>query len=340
MDLFPVLGIDIGGTKVALCLATSDGTILGKSRVDNVDRDAKEVLPQIVTEAKALLKQNELTTDDLKAIGICSPAPHDLENGVILTPFNMPGWRNVPIRDFLEKALETEAFMENDANAGALAEWFFGIGKKCKNLLYLTMSTGVGGGVILNGHLVQGTNHNAGEVGHMVLDIAEDAPICSCGQRGCFEAFSGGRAIALRVQEDIKQNYISTFIIDHADGDIDSIDMIAIEKAVKDQDKYAVKIWSEMSKRNAQGIGLLINALNPEMVVLGTLAWAAGDLFMKPLMEHIEKYTWPQMRETCQVVPSKLRREIGEYAGISVALNFLYERGEFDPFTDSDFVDV
>ena len=332
MDLFPILGIDIGGTKVALCLAMSDGTILGKSRVANVNGKADEILPKIVEQAKLLLTENNLTTDELRAIGICSPAPHDIENGIIISPYNLPGWRNVPIRDYLVKELNTEAFMENDANAGALAEWFFGVGKKCNNMLYLTMSTGIGGGVITNGHLVQGVNHNAGEVGHMVLDIAEDAPLCACGQRGCFEAFSGGRAIALNVQNELKNNDIETAIIELADGNVDKIDMIAIEEAVKAGDPYAQKIWHNMSVRNAQGIGLLINALNPEKVVLGTLAWAAGDLFMKPLMENISKFAWPQMLEKCEIVPSELRRDIGEYAGISVALNCLYERGDFDPF--------
>ncbi len=334
MDLFPVLGIDIGGTKVALCLATSDGSILGKSRVANIDSDSDVILPQIVTEARRLLQANGLTTGELGAIGICSPAPHDIENGIILSPYNMPGWRNVPIRDYLAKELNTRAFMENDANAGALAEWFFGIGRQCKNMLYLTMSTGIGGGVITNGHLVQGANHNAGEVGHIVLDIADDAPLCGCGQRGCFEAFCGGRAMALQVQKELAKGNITTSIIDFAGGEIENIDMIAIEKAVRVGDDYANKVWNNMCLRNAQGIGILVNSLNPDMIVLGTLAWAVGDLFMKPLMEALPRFAWPQMLADCQIVPSELRRDIGEYAGISVALNNLYELGEFNPFSE------
>lgn len=328
---FPVLGFDIGGTKVAVCLATSDGKIIGHGRVDNKNRHPDEVLPEMVKVGRGLIADAGMKASDVVALGIGSPAPHDIPKGLITTPTNMKKWVNVPIRDYLRDSFGIEAYMENDANAGALAEWFFGAGKKVSNMIYLTMSTGIGGGIIANGHIVEGGSFYAGEVGHFCIDI--NGPECNCGMRGCYEAFCGGRAIAQRLQRELADKPDSA-IVRHAGGNPDNIDMIAVEKAVRDGDAYACALWDGMCLRNAQAIGGLINILNPEMVVLGTLAWAAGDLFMEPLMRRLPDFCWKVPFETCRIIPSALRRQIGEYAGISVALNALYEQGRFQPWVD------
>eukprot|EP00831_Metopus_contortus_P066254 TRINITY_DN5910_c0_g2_i1.p2 TRINITY_DN5910_c0_g2~~TRINITY_DN5910_c0_g2_i1.p2 ORF type:complete len:241 (-),score=50.36 TRINITY_DN5910_c0_g2_i1:73-795(-) len=175
---FPVLGFDVGATKVAVCLGKSDGTIIGKGRVDNNDRHPDEVLPEMVALGKKLIAEAGMTHEDVVAIGIGSPAPHDIPNGLITTPTNMKKWVNVPIRDYLKDHFNIETYMENDANAGALAEWFFGAGKKARNMLYLTMSTGIGGGLILNGHLLDGKSFLAGEAGHICIDMGGPHVLC------------------------------------------------------------------------------------------------------------------------------------------------------------------
>lgn len=327
---FPVLGFDVGATKVAVCLGKSDGTIIGKGRVDNNDRHPDEVLPEMVALGKKLIAEAGMTHEDVVAIGIGSPAPHDIPNGLITTPTNMKKWVNVPIRDYLKDHFNIETYMENDANAGALAEWFFGAGKKSRNMLYLTMSTGIGGGLILNGHLLQGKSFLAGEAGHICIDM--DGPQCNCGMKGCYEAFCGGRAIANRLKKQLADQPASA-IVKHAGG-VDNIDMIAVEKAVRDGDEFACKLWDDMMKRNAQAIGLFVNLLNPEMIVLGTLAWAAEDLFMPKLMEYLPDYCWAVQLADCKIIPSGLKRNIGEYAGLSVALNALFEQGRFQRWED------
>ena len=328
---FPILGFDIGGTKIAVCLGTSNGRILASGRVDNKERHPDDVLPELVAMGKKLIADAGLKISDVVALGIGSPAPHDIPNGLITKPTNMKKWVNVPIRDYLKNAFGIEAYMENDANAGALAEWFFGAGKKCRNLLYLTMSTGIGGGIITNGHLVQGHDYLAGEVGHFSIDL--NGPMCNCGIRGCYEAYCGGRALAQRMQRELADKPDHP-IVKYANGNYDDIDMICLVKAVRDGDDYACKLWEEMSLRNAQGIGSLINIFNPEMIVLGTLAWAVGDLFMEPMLKHLPKFCWDVQRQGCKIIPSALNRQIGEYAGISVALNYLYEQGRFQPWTE------
>ncbi len=324
---FPVLGFDIGGTKIAVCLAMSDGKILASGRVDNRMRKPDEVLPDLVKEGKRLLKEAGIAGDQLRAIGIDSPSPMDFEKGLICSPCNMNGWDDVPIRDYLAKEFQTEAFFDNDANGAGLAEWIFGAGQGCKNMLYLTMSTGIGGGIICNGKLVRGSKYLAGEVGHFCLD--PHGPKCNCGLTGCYEAFCGGLATANHIREELAKKPELSMITKLVEGDLSKIDNAVLEKAVRAGDDYAVRFWEDMMEHNAQGIGSLMNIFDPEVIVLGTIAVHTGDLFMKPLLEKLPKYTWPQHVNACKILPSKLGRTIGELSGVSVALNFLYERGEW-----------
>lgn len=324
---FPVMGFDIGGTKIAICLCMSDGTLIGSSRVSNHERAPEDVLPELVATGKKLLEDAGIPASELRAIGIGSPSPMDWEKGVILGPFNMPLWKHVEIRDYLSNAFGVEAFFDNDANAAGLAEWIFGAGQNTGNMLYLTMSTGIGAGIIVNGTLLRGKCNFGGEVGHMVLDV--NGPPCNCGLVGDYEAFCGGKAIALRLQQELADKPESA-IMKAAGGKVEDIDMRALEIAVREGDAYACKIWDDMIERNAQAMGMLMNIFNPEIIALGTIAVRTGDLFMKPLLERIGKYSWPQMNAACSVVPSKLEGKAGEYSGVAVALYSLYERGDWN----------
>jgi glucokinase len=326
-EAFPVLGYDIGGTKIGICLADSNGKILGKDRIENKDTYPEEILPQMVETGNRLIAEAGLKNSDVRALGISSPSPADIPNGIIVEPPNNKHWRNVPIKKYLSENLKIEGFFENDANAGVLAEWFFGAGRGCKNVVYLTMSTGVGGGIITNGHLVQGASNYAGEIGHIVLE--PDGIKCNCGLVGCYEAYCGGRAIAQRMQRELADQPDHP-IIEFAGGNIEDIDLVALEKAVRAGNDYAVNLWDEICKRNAQAYGIILNALNPEKIILGTIAWAAGDLFMKPVLEYLPRFAWTHTLNACKIVPSELQREIGSYAGVAVALNCLYEQGEYE----------
>jgi glucokinase len=324
-DVFPVLGFDVGGTKIAVCVGDSSGTMLRSARIENRDREPEDVLNDMAETGFRLLDEAGIAPELLRAVGIGSPAPMDVPNGLILGPPNMKKWKCVPIRDSLAAAFRKPVHFDNDANAGALAEWFFGAGRNCENMVYLTMSTGIGGGIIANGRLVRGKSFTAGEVGHIVIDVA--GPVCNCGLKGCYEAFCGGRAIAQRMRQELAERPEHP-IVRHA-GSLEAIDMIALEKAVREQDPYAVALWDEMCMRNAQAIGGIINTLNPERIVLGTLAWATGDLFMVPFRKKLPAFCWPDMLAACEIAVSGLGRSIGEFSGIAVALNAMYESGEW-----------
>ena len=318
-----LLGFDIGGTKIGIGLGDSSGKILGRRRIDNVETDPGEILPQMLRDARELAAEAGVKVSDIAAFGISAPFPADARNGILLAPTNNKRWNNVPILDTFRKELGIPGCFENDANCGALAEWFFGAGRGCTDFIYLTMSTGIGGGIVTNGKLVRGGNSlSAGEMGHICLD--PEGRKCHCGMRGCYETFCGGRAVADRLREELADKPESR-IMQLAGGDPAKIDMRVLEQAVREGDAYSLKLWDEMAFRNAQALGMFINIFNPQKIILGTLAWAVGELYTKPIMEYLPRFCWPQMRNDCEIVCSALKRDIGSYAGIAAARNYLLE---------------
>lgn len=326
-EKFPVLGFDIGGTKIAICLAMSDGTVLASGRVSNKMKKPNEVLPLVVAEGERLLAEAGLAKKDLRAVGISSPSPMDFDKGLICNPCNLNGWIDVPIRDYLGKAFETEAFFDNDANGAGLAEWFFGAGKGTQDMIYLTMSTGIGGGIIAGGKLLRGRHNLAGEVGHMSID--SKGLKCNCGLVGCYEAYCGGVAMANNLRRELADKPDS-MIVQLAGGDYSKIDAICLEKAIRANDPFALEFWDRVMERNAQAMGALINVFNPEMIVLGTIVKSMGPLFMDPLMAKLPAYAWQQNIDTCKFSVTGISgKSGGELAGVAIALNFLYERGDW-----------
>lgn len=320
-----LIGFDIGGTKIGIGLGTIDGVIVQSDRLDNKNTDPAVILPRLAAIAKELMAKENITGKDVLAFGISTPSPADIPNGIITTPPNNPYWRNVPIKSYLENALQIRGCFENDANCGALAEWLFGAGKGCKDMIYLTMSTGIGAGIIAGGKLVQGKTFLAGEIGHSVIE--PHGRQCNCGLKGCWEAYCGGRAIAQRMQEELAGQTGHAMLKYAKDGLLENLDMLSLENAARDGVKYAVKLWDEMCLRDAQMFGMLMNIFNPEKIVLGTIAYAAGDFFLEPVKKFLPDFAWKETLEACQVVPSLLKRDIGSYAGLAGALYELKQTG-------------
>lgn len=321
-NAFPILGFDIGGTKIAVCLADSSGKILGKERIDGGTRLAyAEVLPKLVELGQRLVAQAGLQMSQVRACGISAPGPIDWAAGVMEKSPNM-NWDNVPIRDDLHAALKIPAYFDNDANAGMLAEWFFGSATGARNALYLTMSTGVGGGVVSEGKLVHGVNGNAGELGHMVLDV--HGRLCGCGQRGCAEVYLGGRNVALRLQHLLRdQPHHAMMKLPEVQGNLAALGYPALMAGVRQEIPLAVEIWDEISLRLSHLLGNCIMAFNPEVIVLGTVVHHAGDLLLEPVRRQLPRFCWKQLRQPCRITTSALGVHIGELAGPAVALDNL-----------------
>jgi glucokinase len=237
---------------------------------------------------------------------------------MMLTPPNLKGWENTPLVEHFQKKYGKPVHMNNDANAAALAEYRFGNAKGTPNLVYLTMSTGMGGGAIVEGKLVQGISDTAAEVGHYVLDI--EGPTCSCGLKGCFEVYCGGAALARRMREEISRQKIDTAVLREANGDLDKVDASCLVEAVKKGDPYALQVWSEFIERLAQGIGVVLMTLNPEVIILGTIAIHSQNLLLDPLKKQLPRFAWKEPIAACRIEASALGDSISELSALALAL--------------------
>ncbi|HPG00379.1 MAG TPA: ROK family protein [Kiritimatiellia bacterium] len=317
-----LLGIDIGGTKTSVCLGDEKGNITASERMPTGTPDGPErCIARMIDLARRLLSGAGASLGDISAVGLSAPGPVSLREQVMLEPPNMKGWVNVPLVRMFREAFGRPVFMNNDANACALAEYLFGGCRGTRNLVYLTMSTGLGAGFVVDGHVVQGVTDLAGEVGHHVLDI--NGPPCPCGQRGCWEIYCGGMNVANRLRERIVRDHVRTAILDLADGDPARIDFRIFVDAMKAGDAFAVDAWAEYVERLAQGIGTVIQFMNPEVIVLGTIAIHTGELLLAPVRERLPKYCWRHGREACRIVPSALGTRIGDLSALAVAIDGL-----------------
>lgn len=308
-----LLGIDIGGTKTAICAGSRDGAIARAVRMSSdTGGDLEAYFAALLTHCRQILAAHAA-----EAVGISAPGPLDARRGILIAPPNNPGWRDVPIVARLESGLGLPVYLNNDANACALAEQFFGAYRGTRNLIYLTTSTGMGGGIIVNGRLLQGATDTGGEVGHQVLD--PQGPRCSCGLRGCWEVYVGGRSVAAALREKIRARQITTSIVTEAGGDLEKIDHRALAAAARAGDAFALAEWEGFIARLAQGIGNLIQVFNPDVILLGTMAIHEGEFLLAPLRERLADFSWEWPRRHCTVAASSLGVHIGELAGLAVA---------------------
>ena len=317
-----VLGVDIGGTKIAICLADDAGNVIASDRIPSgVQTPYEQVLPRLAETARKLVADQGLAMGDIRCCGIAAPGPLDMQNGVMSRSPNMV-WADVPIRDDLARELGIKTSLDNDANGGVLAEYFFGGHRGCKDLIYVTMSTGVGFGVISGGNLVTGKSGIAGEMGHMVLDV--NGPKCPCGLAGCMEVYCGGRSVADRLQAMLKdkQNH-PMYRVPGVDGKPEKLNFQAVREGAKLGIPLAIQMWDEICMRLAQGLGIAIITFNPEVIVLGTAAYYAGDFLLEPVRRYLPRFTWQEMLKDCSVEVSALGLKVGELAGASIALNGL-----------------
>ena len=312
-----LLGIDIGGTKRVL--AVGDHTSAIRARVRSPMRfsgDWRRDLDDLIAEARGLLREaGGAEAGSLEAIGVAAPGPVDLRSGVLRNPPNLPGWRDVPIAQVLGEAFGVPVRVENDANAAALAEHRFGAGRGARHLIYLTMSTGVGGGVISDDRLVRGANGFAGELGH--VPIVRGGLRCACGLRGCLEAYVGGNAWAKRLRRRAPD---TSRVVEGAGGDRSKIGPELLIAAARTGDAFACAELARWLDCLAAGLVPLVMAFDPERIVLGTIAVAAGEaLCFAPLRERVAALVWPHQAERLEIVPAALGDALPEQAALAVA---------------------
>ena len=274
-----VLAIDIGGTKLAAGIVNTAGSILVRREVPTLAAEGPErVLDRLTRLAQDVLAAPRVSDEAIQRIGIGCAGPVDRQAGLILNPPNLPGWVCVPLVERIEKALGRPAVLENDANAAALGEFRYGAGKGGSSLVYLTVSTGIGSGIILNGKIWHGVKDGAGEVGHMTL--LPDGPICGCGNRGCLEALASGPSIARRAREALATGQPSRLL---DAGEFTAADVVRL---AQEGDAIAAEVWDETVRYLGLGVAAIVTILAPERVVIGGGVTQAGDFLFEPLRRH------------------------------------------------------
>jgi glucokinase len=289
-------------------------------RAAELTGDPEQDLTAIVKDALQLLARAGISRDELAAIGLSSPGPIDPESRRVFSPPNMPGWAEVPAPAFLEGSLGCPCFLENDANAAALAEWRFGAAKGAQDAVYLTMSTGVGGGLVLGGRLHRGVGWYAGEVGHAPVEW--NGLPCACGLRGCLEAYVGGRAWT----EHLRSAASTSGRVAALAGGRERIRPEHLVSAAREGDGFALAELDRFNDYLARSLVQIICTVAPEVIVLGTIPTAAGEaLCFEPVRRRVRERVWTRLAERVRIVPAALGERLPYYAGLSSAFTGMEE---------------
>ncbi len=311
-----LLGMDIGGTKTVIVVARASGEIVAESRLEDWSSGSwRRDLRTLIDHGQSLLRDSDLEPNALHAVGLSAPGPLNVETGRVIDAPNLAGWADVPIVAELSQAFGVRVVLENDANAAALAEWRFGAGEGTRNLIYLTMSTGLGAGMVLDGQLYRGSTFQAGEIGHM--PVVPGGRRCNCGLRGCLEAYVGGAGLAEIIREEIAAGE-QTAILELAGGVPEHVSARLWVEALRSGDDYARRLRERFLSHLAQGIATLIAALDPECVVLGTIVQRNPDLFLDDLVAGVRERTWESLHHV-RIVPGRLGPRLPAYAALCAA---------------------
>jgi glucokinase len=298
------VGVDLGGTNLKLGLVSAEGELLLRhSAATEADRGPDHVLARIADAVRALCDAAPIGIADVSAVGLGAPGPVDWKAGVVVFAPNLSGWRDVPARDRLHQNLDRPVVLENDANAAAYGEFRCGAGRDVRNLVLLTLGTGIGGGIVLDGCLFRGTTDTGAELGHMV--IRHGGRKCGCGNRGCLEAYASATAVVARMGERIKAGESSALALTR---DFTCRDVF---EAAQKGDALAKRIVEETADYLAAGITSILHILNPERVVLTGGMMGAGDEFLNEVRRRVRQSAFERASSTCEICWSTLGGEAG-----------------------------
>lgn len=313
------IGVDIGGTKIATLLADQNMNILDRCEFKTKETKTPEkTIVKIFKSIDEQIKYNNIAFNDIKSIGISCGGPLNSKEGIIMSPPNLPGWDDVHIKTKFEKKYKKTTYLQNDANACALAEWKKGAGKEHQNMIFLTFGTGMGAGLILNGKLYTGIDDMAGEIGH--IRIAERGPTCY-GKSGSFEGFCSGSGIAKLAEQmiimEIEKGYKGP-LVDFLSSSLTAKKII--EHAEKGE-WLAIRIIEISAEKLGLGLSMLIDLLNPEVIVIGSIFSRCDQLFRATIEKVINNEALDIPHKNCQILKSQLGETIGDYASLFVATN-------------------
>lgn len=310
------IGIDVGGTNVKIALVDNKGKIIYSNSIPTRAEMGYEYTINNMKEAiTELIKETKSDPKNIESIGFGFPGQIDYQKGIVRLAPNIPGWVNVPIAEIMEKEFGIPTRVDNDVRCAALGELNYGAGQGCENLICITVGTGIGSGLVINGKLVRGASNAAGEIGHIKLDM-NGGPLCGCGDRGCLEAFASGPSIVAMAEEYIKGGK-STKYRELANPDITPY---IVSEAAKQGDPVAKRIFTIVGEYIGIGLASVVNLLNPEKIIIGGGVAAAGDLLLTPIKESLIKRAMPIAGSAVEIVPAQLGNSAG-VIGASLLIN-------------------
>lgn len=302
-----IIGFDVGGSKIAVVEGGYDVAIYQRVLLpDHVGKPVSETLEAMCAAVSEMRAQAAAAGRTVSAVSVSIGGPLEIERGIILSPPNLPGWNNVPLRDILAERLGLPVYVEHDGNAGALAELLFGAGVGKRNVIFLTLGTGLGAGIILDGSIYRGTTDTAGEVGF--IHVADDTPV-AYGKAGTWEGVCSGAGLVKlahwRYPGFWGENAAPSEIIVDALGGV----------------QEAVALVTEMGEWLGKGCAILVNTLNPERIIVGTLGVVLSDMLLAPARRALAEYALPISANACELVPSALGDMLGDTAALIAAID-------------------
>src|SRR4030042_1645041 len=316
----PVLTVDLGGTKIMTAVVLPDGRLWSQNYcLTMADRGPEVLIDRVLSAVNGVMAQARLRTSELIGLGVAAAGILDTKKGVVTTSPNLPHWHNVQLRDILAEKLGIVTYIINDANAAAVGEHRFGVGRGFTNMIYLTVSTGIGGGIIVDGELYSGTDGCAGELGHMTVEV--DGPRCHCGNFGCLEALASGWAVVREAVKRINQGEKSS-IIELVDGRLEDITAEKVAMAARQGDRLAADIVREAANYLGVGLANLVNIFNPELIVIGGGLSKMGDMLLKPARKVVKERAFKLPTRTVRIV----RARLGSSAGIIGAAAYVFDQ--------------
>jgi len=296
----PVVAVDIGGTKIIAAVFNGEGAMLSRIYCLTLGSEGpNRVIKRLAGAIDQAIVKAGLVRGQIGGIGVAAAGIIDINRGLVSTAPNLPRWHNIRLRDILADSLGKPVFMLNDANAAALEEHKMGAGRGLDNLIYITVSTGIGGGMIINGELYNGTDGCAAEIGHMIIKI--DGPICKCGKRGCLESMASGTAIADRAQARLRRGEKS-IMTGMAGNKIGSVTAEVVAAAARKKDALALSVVEESAGYLGIGLANLVNLMNPQMIIIGGGVSRMGEMLMRPARRSMKLHAFSLPARTVRLV--------------------------------------
>lgn len=310
-----IVGVDLGGTTIVVGTLTEDGStlygLLEEPTPGALGPDAVIELIGSMIQRSIEATRRERATEGMEivGVGIGAPGPLDTARGVVIVTPNL-GWRDVPLRDLIARASGLEATLDNDANCATLGEWWRGAAQGGRVVVGMTIGTGIGGGIVLDGEIFHGASDVAAEIGHMTIDVTGRR--CKCGNYGCVEAYASGPAIAARAVEEIEAGTPSA-ILELVGGQLDRVTARVVYEAANAGDPFALEVMRDTARFLGAAVANLVNVLNPDVVVVTGGVTRAGNLLLEPLRIEVARRAFKPAVNACRIVPGGLPGTAGVY---------------------------